>query len=94
MEQSDKLILKSFLVSKVPNDFNATTNRILMVDAIMGLVYKVYHGDKISRQEVQTFDLDKDAKKDIGDILSNNIENLQFYYLLKLVIIVLYKNSY
>lgn len=94
MEQSDKLILKSFLVSKVPNDFNATTNRILMVDAIMGLVDKVYHGDKISRQEVQTFDLDKDAKKDIGDILSNNIENLQFYYLLKLVIIVLYKNSY
>lgn len=94
MEQNDKLILKAFLVSTVPEDFNATPNRILMVDAIIGLVDKVYHGEKLARSEVQLYDLDKESKQELGNILSNHLDNLQFYYLLKLVILILYKYSY
>ena len=94
MEQNDKLILKDFLVSTVPEDFNATPNRILMVDAIIGLVDKVYHGEKLARSEVQLYDLDKESKQELGNILSNHLDNLQFYYLLKLVILILYKYSY
>lgn len=94
MEKYDKLILKAFLVSTVPKDFNETSERILMVDSIIGLADRVYHGEKLLRNEVQRYDLDKESKKEIGGILSNCIDNLQFYYLIKLVIIILYKYSY
>lgn len=93
MEQYDKLILKAFLVSTVPEDFNATPTRMLMVDSIIGLADRFYHGEKLSRSEVQLYDLDRELKKEIGGLLSNHIDNLQFYYLLKLAIIVLYKYS-
>ena len=43
---------------------------------------------------VVTSILYKESKKEIGGILSNCIDNLQFYYLIKLVIIILYKYSY
>ena len=94
MEKYDKLILKAFLVSTVPKDFYETSERILMVDSIIGLADRVYHGEKLLRNEVQRYDLDKESKKEIGGILSNCIDNLQFYYLIKLVIIILYKHSY
>ena len=65
MEKYDKLILKAFLVSIVPKDFNETTNRMLMVEAIIGLADRVYHGEKLLRNEVQRYDLDKESKKEI-----------------------------
>lgn len=93
MERGDRLILKAFLGCKVPKDFDAAPNRILMVDAILGLADRVYHGEQLKRNEVRLYDLDQDTKKDIGNILSDDITNLQFYYLLKLVILILYKYS-
>ena len=49
MERGDRLILKAFLGCKVPKDFDAAPNRILMVDAILGLADRVYHGEKLKR---------------------------------------------
>ena len=63
---------------------------MLMVEAIIGLADRVYHGEKLLRNEVQRYDLDKESKKEIGDILSNCIDNLQFYYLIKLLEINLF----
>lgn len=93
MERTDRLILKAFLDCKVPEDFNAAPNRILMTDALIGLADRAYHGEKLKRDEVRSYDLDQETKKDLGNILSDDITNLQFYYLLKLVMLILYKYS-
>lgn len=94
MEQSDKLILKSFLKSSIPYDFEFTPTRMLMVETFMGLADSAYHGKRMSKDEILAYDLDNETKKDIASILSNDLDNLKFYYLLKLVIIVLHKYAY
>ena len=93
MEKNDLLILKAFILYKVPNDFYNTPNKIVMIDSITGLAERVYHGKKINKTEIQNADLDEATKKEINHFLSNKPENLSFYYLLKLVILILYKNA-
>lgn len=93
MKQEDRLILKTFLISPIPQDFLDTTNRMFMIEAIIGLADRAYSGEKLSRNEVNLYELDKDMKKEIGDFLPNHKNNLKFYYLIKLVFMVLNEYS-
>lgn len=93
MKQEEKLILKAFLISPIPQDFLCTTNRMLMIEAVIGLADRAYSGKKISRDELSLYVLDNDMKKEIGNFLPNHNENLMFYYLLKMVFLILSKCS-
>lgn len=92
MDKNDILLLKIFMTSSIPKDFDTAPNRSIMIDSLRGLADRLLHREKILKQEVKKYDLDKETKKNICAIL-NSLENLQFYYLLKLIIVILYKYS-
>ncbi len=93
MNKEDKLILKAFLSTRVPKDFDDTISKMCMVDSIIGLAQRAYQGEIFDRALIQSYDLNKEIKEEIRVILSNSQENLKYYYLLKLVILVLYNQS-
>lgn len=91
MNKNEKKVLKIFLEWNVPKDFYSNPENITMVDSIYGLIDRLYSGEKISRLELDKYNLDTYNKKRIGKFVSNNPENLIFYNLMKTCLLIMNK---
>jgi len=94
MKKSDKLMLKSFYYADIPNDFYNNTQQIMFIDSLLGYVNSLLHKKVLFRDDVERLLLtNEDEKKCVKDIVSKSQDNLQFYYMMKLVIVILLKYS-
>ena len=93
MEKSDKLILKAFLEMKVPNDFEIRVNTSAVIDALTGLVTRMLSHEKLDKNEVEQYSLNPECKNVFSELVSDNVENLLYYYLIKMCYLLLRKYS-
>lgn len=93
MKKSERLILKAFLEMKVPKDFDRGVENTLLVDAIQGLVSRAYSNECIEKRELDLYNLNADTKQRMGSLVSQSIDNLIFYDLIKLCYLIMYRYS-
>ncbi|MCL2521263.1 MAG: hypothetical protein FWE36_00210 [Erysipelotrichales bacterium] len=93
MQKSEKLILKSFMEFRVPEDFNKGVSMTLMVSTISGLVSRSIKGEIIEYEEISKYLLSKEEKKEISAFLKNDISNLIYYNLIKTCYLIILKYS-
>lgn len=92
IDKSRIQILKSFQSWNVPNDFEKGFDNIFFLDELHGIVDSVLHKDIIDKNKSLVYNF-FDRLKDISkNVKLNKLENLEYYYLLKLIILVL--NNY
>lgn len=92
MEKNEKMILEAFVKTKTPQDFN-TSQLIMLVDCLCGLISRALKNEKLSRNEVGKYLLDDENKNEISRLLSKNIDNLIYYNQIKTCFLILTKNS-
>lgn len=93
MNKNERYILKAFLKIQIPLDFDKSIDNISIVSSIYGLVTRFYSGEIISKEELDLHKLNSNSKSIIEKFVSNNIDNLIFYNLLKICIFIMYKYS-
>lgn len=93
LEKSEKLILKAFIEAKTPIDFDKGVSMTLLVDSVHGLVDRALSNEKLTKDEIDRYTINKEMKDEISKILSNNINNLLYYNLIKSCFLILYKYS-
>jgi hypothetical protein len=93
MQKSEKLILKSFIEMKTPQDFNLGIENITLVDSVHGLVMRFYSGEIIEKHELDMYNIDSESKERISRFVSKSIDNLIFYNLIKSCLLIMYKYS-
>ena len=91
--KSEKLILKAFVEMKTPMDFEVGVENTLFVDSVCGLVSKLLSGEKIFINEIKMCEPDLEIKERLSKLLSNSSENLIYYSLIKLCLIIIKKYS-
>lgn len=89
MDKSDKMILKAFCYTKVPTDFYNTVDKIIALDTIFGFANRAINGVCIKKEEILRGDFSLEENKNFEIISSKSLENKRFYFLLKLVILIL-----
>ena len=93
LEKSDKLILKAFLEMEVPNDFEIRVSTSAVIDALTGLVTRMLSHEKLDKNEVEQYSLNSECKNVFFELISDNLENLLYYYLIKMCYLLLRKYS-
>ncbi|NLK12397.1 MAG: hypothetical protein GX312_02270 [Candidatus Phytoplasma sp.] len=93
MDKNERQILKAFLNINIPDDFNNKIDNILLISSMRGLVSRSYSGERIGKNELEKYNLSSSMKEEIGKFVSNKIDNLIFYNLLKTCISIMYKHS-
>ena len=91
--KSEKLILKAFVEMQTPLDFDYGVENTIFIDSINGLIRRFLSGEKISIDEIRICEPNSDMKTRFSKILSNSIDNLIYYNLVKLCFIILKKYS-
>ena len=89
MDKSDKMILKAFSYTKIPTDFYNTVDKIIALDTILGFVNRTISGICIKKEEIRKADFSSEEDKEFEIISSKSPEHKKFYFLLKLVILIL-----
>lgn len=92
LDKSDRFILKAFLLCKQPKAFSGFAFE-LWVDGIAGYITRLLKGERLSLNEIQRYEPDRDMMKVISKVIQESEENRRFYYLAKMCLSILNKYS-
>lgn len=93
MNKNEKLVLKCFIETLVPADFEADMENVMFIEYLIGIAHTLRRF-KIPSEQVENLNFMFEERKSRLIFISNkNYENKFYYNLIVLVVIIINKNN-